>query len=88
MFFETVRKNSRKNRKENGLLFVSLIVSIAAFYIILSLENQDVMVFLKKMESDAVQKLLLLIPVLYGISLFSCFFSCIFRQIPNGAEEP
>lgn len=48
MFFETVRKNSRKNRKENGLLFVSLIVSIAAFYIILSLENQDVMVFLKK----------------------------------------
>ncbi|EDR98488.1 hypothetical protein [Anaerostipes caccae] len=79
MFFETVRKNSRKNRKENGLLFVSLIVSIAAFYIILSLENQDVMVFLKKMESDAVQKLLLLIPVLYGISLFFLFFSCIFQ---------
>lgn len=74
MFFETVRKNSRKNRKENGLLFVSLIVSIAAFYIILSLENQDVMLFLKKMESDAVNKLLLLIPVLYGISLFFLFF--------------
>ena len=59
MFFETVRKNSRKNRKENGLLFVSLIVSIAAFYITLSLENQDVMLFLKKMESDAVHRLLL-----------------------------
>ncbi len=89
MFFETVRKNSRKNRKENGLLFVSLIVSIAAFYIILSLENQDVMVFLKKMESDAVQKLLLLIPVLYGIlSFFPVFSRVFFRQIPNGAEEP
>ena len=74
MFFETVRKNSRKNRKENGLLFVSLVVSIAAFYIILSLGNQDVMLFLKKMESDAVNKLLLLIPVLYGISLFFLFF--------------
>lgn len=80
MFFETVRKNSRKNRKENGLLFVSLIVSIAAFYIILSLENQDVMVFLKKMESDAVQKLLLLIPVLYGISLFFLFFLVYFSD--------
>ena len=74
MFFETVRKNSRKNRKENGLLFVSLVVSIAAFYIILSLGNQDVMLFLKKMESDAVNKLFLLIPVLYGISLFFLFF--------------
>lgn len=74
MFFEIVRKNSRRNRKENGLLFVSLVISIAAFYIILSLENQDVMLFLKKMESDAVDRLFLLIPVLYIVSLFFLFF--------------
>lgn len=74
MFFNMVLKNSRRDRKENGLLYVSLIVSIAAFYIILSLENQDVIVFLKTMESDAVNRLLLLMPVLYAVSLFLLFF--------------
>ncbi|MFA9464691.1 MAG: ABC transporter permease [Velocimicrobium sp.] len=74
MFFELIRKNSKKNRKENGLFFVSLIVSIVAFYIILSLKNQDVIIFLQKMESDAVNKLFTLIPVLYAVSLFILFF--------------
>lgn len=74
MFFKIVEKNSRRIRKENGLLFLSLIVSIIAFYIILSLENQGVVRFLKTMESDAVQKLLLLIPGLYGVSLVILFF--------------
>lgn len=74
MFFDLVRKNSKRNRKENGLFFSSLIISIIAFYIILSLQNQDVIVFLKKMESDAIDKLFLLIPVIYGFSLFILFF--------------
>ncbi|WP_053955040.1 FtsX-like permease family protein [Inediibacterium massiliense] len=74
MFFNLVRKNSKRNRKQNGLFFVSLIVSIIAFYIILSLENQDVIIFLKTMESDAVNRLLLLTPVLYLVSLFILFF--------------
>lgn len=74
MFFDLVKKNSKRNRKENELFFVSLIISIIAFYIILSLENQDVIIFLKKMESDAISRLFLIIPVLYGISLFILFF--------------
>lgn len=74
MFFSLVRKNSRKNRKENGLFYTSLIISIISFYIILSLENQDVIIFLKTMESDAVNKLLGLIPALYVFSLFILFF--------------
>ncbi len=74
MFFNLVRKSSQRNRKENGLFYISLIISIIAFYIVLSLESQDVMIFLKKMESDAVGKLLALIPVLYGVSLFILFF--------------
>ncbi|MGL4731995.1 MAG: FtsX-like permease family protein [Clostridium sp.] len=74
MFFDLVKKNSEKNRKENMLFFVSLIVSIIAFYIILSLENQDVITFLKTIESDAVSRLLLLTPVLYAVSLFVLFF--------------
>lgn len=74
MFYDLVKRNSKRNRKENGLFFVSLIVSIVAFYIILSLEKQDVIIFLKTMESQALEKLFLLVPVLYELSLFILFF--------------
>lgn len=78
MFFDLVRKNSKRDRKENGIFFVSLVVSIIAFYIILSLENQDVIIFLKETESDAVRRLLSLIPALYVVSLFILFFLVFF----------
>lgn len=74
MFSDLVRRNSRRSRKENGLFFTSLILSIVAFYMILSLSKQDVMLFLKKMESDAVNKLMLLIPAFYMMSLVILFF--------------
>ncbi|MBU3103310.1 FtsX-like permease family protein [Clostridium gasigenes] len=74
MFYDLVNRNSKRNRKENGMFFISLIVSIVAFYIILSLEKQDVIMFLKTMESQALEKLFILIPVLYGLSLFILFF--------------
>lgn len=74
MFSKLVLRNSKKSRKENGLFFSSLIVSIVAFYIVLSLSHQDVMVFLRDMESDAVSKLLTMIPAFYGATLFILFF--------------
>lgn len=74
MFSELVARNSRRSRRENGLFFTSLLISIIAFYIILSLSHQDVMVFLQRMESDAVDRLLTLVPVLYGLTLFILFF--------------
>lgn len=74
MFFDLVRKNSRRNRKENGIFFLSLVIAIVAFYIILNLENQDVIHFLREMESDAVAHLLRMVPLLYGFSLFLIFF--------------
>ena len=74
MFSKLVSRNSRRNRKENGLFFSSLFISVIAFYMILSLPGQDVMLFLRKMESDAVNKLLALIPVFYGAALFILFF--------------
>ena len=80
MFFDLVRRNSRRSRKENGLFFVSLLVSIVSFYIILSLAEQDVMVFLRKMESDAVDKLMALIPAFYGVTLFILFFLVYFAS--------
>jgi len=61
MFFELVSRNSKRSRKENGLFFASLLISIVAFYNILALSKQDIMIFLAKLESDAVNKLLAMI---------------------------
>ncbi|QUH18462.1 FtsX-like permease family protein [Alkaliphilus sp. B6464] len=80
MFFDFIKRNSRKIRKENGVYFASLVISIVAFYVILSLGEQDVMVYLKTVESHAVAKLLLMIPVLYAVSLFFVFFLVYFAN--------
>ncbi len=74
MFFKLIFRNSKRNRRENGLFFASLLIAIIAFYIILSLDNQDVMIFLKQMESNAVGKLMTIIPAFYGMALFILFF--------------
>lgn len=71
---------NKKNRKENRIYFVSLVIAIVAFYVILSLEKQDVMIFLKQMESDAVNRLLGLITGAYGFSLFLIFFLIYFAE--------
>ena len=80
MFCKLVLRNSRRSRKENGLFFSSLIVAITAFYIILSLSQQDVMRFLTEMESDAVDRLLTLIPVFYDATLVILFFLIYFSS--------
>lgn len=74
MFFKLIRRNSKRNRQDQSLYFSSMVISIIAFYVILSLENQDVMVFLKTMESDAVNRLMAIIPVFYLTSLVILFF--------------
>lgn len=74
MFYKLVARNSKRSRKENGLFFSSLLISIIAFYIILSLSQQDVMYFLRKMESDAVNKLLTIIPAFFCVTLVILFF--------------
>ncbi len=80
MFSNLILRNSRRSRKENGLFFSSLVISIVAFYMILSVSTQDVMLFLKKMESDTVDRLLTMIPVFYLITLdilvFLTYFAC------------
>ena len=84
MFSDLIFRNSRRGRKENGLFFASLVISIVAFYIILSLSRQDVMIFLAEMESDAVNQLLLMIPVFYGMTLgilfFLIYFACKYQM--------
>lgn len=90
MFFKQIRRNASKSRKDNGLLFGSLIIAIVAFYTLLSLKSQDVMRFLKTMESDAVSKLMLIVPLVYVISLFFVFFLVYFAyryQMDNRKKE-
>ena len=90
MFFKHVRRNASKNRKNNGLFFGSLVIAIVAFYTLLSLDSQDVMLFLKTMERDAVSKLMLMIPIIYIISLFFVFFLVYFAyryQLDNRKKE-
>jgi len=74
MFFKQVLRNAAKNRKGNGLFFGSLVIAIVAFYTLLSLGQQDVMIYLKTVESEAVAKLLKLLPAVYLVSLFFVFF--------------
>lgn len=78
MFFKQVWRNAAKNRKGNGIFFGSLVIAVIAFYTLLSLDRQDVMVFLSKWESDAVSKLLMLLRAVYCISLFFVFFLVFF----------
>lgn len=90
MFFRQILSNTKKNRKDNGLFFATLMIAIVAFYTLLSLESQDVMRFLKTLEGDAIQKLMLLIPLIYIVSLFFVFFLVYFAynyQMENRRKE-
>lgn len=80
MLSKLVKRNSKRDRKNNGLYFGAMIISIIAFYIILSLPNQDVMIFLKKMESDAVNRLFTIVPVFYVLTLFILFLLVYFAS--------
>lgn len=80
MYFNLIYRNSKKNYKENGIYFFTLLIAIISFYILLSLNQQDVIVFLRKMESDALKKLFMLIRAVYIVSLFLLFFLIYFAQ--------
>ena len=80
MFYKLLIKNSKRNIKENAILFLSLIISIVGFYIILSIEDQGVIVFLRTMESNAVDQLLSIIPTLYIFTLVLLSFLIYFAQ--------
>ena len=58
MFFNIAWRNAKRNRSENLIYFLTMITAVAAFYIMLSLEKQDVIRFLAEIESDAVNRLL------------------------------
>lgn len=80
MFSRLIYRNAKRSRKENLIYFTTLITAVASFYIILSLGRQDVILFLKEFESDAIDKLLSLMPILYLFALFLLFFLILFAN--------
>lgn len=58
MFFKLAWRNAKRSRGENLIYFLTMVTAAAAFYIVLSLGEQDVIRFLGEIESDAVSRLL------------------------------
>lgn len=80
MFSRLIYRNAKRSRKENLIYFTTLVTAVASFYIILSLGKQDVILFLKQFESDAIDKLLAQIPIVYIFALFLLFFLILFAN--------
>ncbi|GIP34952.1 ABC transporter permease [Paenibacillus sp. J2TS4] len=80
MFSRLIYRNAKRSRKENLIYFATLVTAVASFYIILSLGRQDVILFLKEFESDAIDKLLALMPIVYLFALFLLFFLILFAN--------
>ncbi|MDR1015248.1 MAG: ABC transporter permease [Coriobacteriales bacterium] len=80
LFRRLVWRNAQRTRRENLVYFVTLVVSIASFYLIFSLSHQDLVIFLRDFESDAIDKLLALMPVVYGLALGVLFFLVLFAN--------
>ena len=72
MFFKLAARNSKRSRKEHGLFFTSLLIVIIAFYLILSLSQQDIMIFLATIESNDT--------IILWYDAFNFIFSCLFCQ--------
>lgn len=81
MFFNLAWRNAKRSRNENLIYFLTMVTAVAAFYIILSLDQQDVIRFLGELESDAVDKLLTTImPMVYLCGLLFVFFLVVFAN--------
>ncbi|KAJ48744.1 putative ABC transport system permease protein [Clostridium tetanomorphum] len=80
MFYRLIYRNANRSRKENLIYFATLVAAVASFYIILSLGRQDVILFLKEFESDAIDKFLARMPIIYIFALFLLFFLILFAN--------
>ncbi|MCY6958477.1 ABC transporter permease [Clostridium brassicae] len=80
MFYRLIYRNASRSRKENLIYFATLVTAVASFYIILSLGRQDVILFLKEFESDAIDKFLARMPIVYVFALFLLFFLILFAN--------
>ncbi|MBU5332566.1 MAG: FtsX-like permease family protein [Anaerocolumna aminovalerica] len=81
MFFNLAWRNAKRSRNENLIYFLTMVTAVASFYIILSLGQQDVIRFLRELESSAVEKLLTTVmPMVYLCALLFIFFLVVFAN--------
>ncbi len=74
MFSKLVLRNTKRSQKENLLFMSSLVISIIAFYVVLSIKDQDIVRYIQTLESDAINKLVAMITALYAFTLVVLFF--------------
>ena len=76
MFFELITRNSRRSRKrERSVFYDASCFCYRILYYTFSFTS-GCHAFLKTMESDAVNRLLTMIPVFYVMTLVVLFFWC------------
>lgn len=81
MFFNLAWRNAKRSRGENLIYFLTMVTAASAFYIVLSLSEQDVIRFLGEIESAAVGKLLsTVMPAVYLCALLFVFFLITFAN--------
>lgn len=80
MFYKIALRNAKRNINQYLIYFMTLIMAAASFYVVLSIEAQDVMRFLKTFESDAVGKLLIYIQIIFFACLILMFFLIMFAN--------
>ncbi len=81
MFFNLAWRNSKRNRSENLIYFLTMVTAVATFYIVLSPWKPGRDALLEEIESDAVNRLLtMLMPTVYLFFAAVCIFPCHFCE--------
>ena len=80
MFFKLAGLNVKRSIRNYLIYFSTLIVAIASFYIILSIGTYDIVQFLQRFESKAIQSLFGYVRAIYIFSLVIMFFMICFAN--------
>ena len=80
MFHKISLRNAKRNISQYLIYFVTLVIAAASFYVVLAIDSQDVITFLKVFESTAVNKLLIYIQIIFIACLVLMFFLIVFAN--------
>lgn len=80
MFYKISLRNAKRNISQYLIYFITLVIAAACFYVVLAIESQDVIRFLKTFESHGVNKLLLYIQIIFAACLIIMFFLIVFAN--------
>ena len=80
MFYKISLRNAKRNISQYLIYFITLVIAAASFYVVLAIDSQDVITFLKVFESTAVNKLLIYIQIIFIACLVLMFFLIVFAN--------